>query len=71
MFELNYKDVNGIACQEKFENLTQALNRSKILNRFVTISFDGNQLVGKFGVDSVEQGCLPNGDNYTWKKRRR
>lgn len=71
MFEVNYTDVNGIECCEEFENLTLAIDRSKILNKFVTISFDGNQLVGKFGVAAVEDGLLPNGDNYTWKKRRR
>lgn len=71
MFEVNYKDVNGIECTEKFENLNLAIDRSKSLNKFVTISFDGNELVGKFGVDSVEQGYLPNGDFYNWKKRRR
>jgi hypothetical protein len=70
MYEVNYKDVNGIECNEEFESLTLAIDRSKVLNKFVTISFDGNQLVGKFGVDSIEQGCLPNGDNYSWKKRR-
>jgi hypothetical protein len=26
--------------------------------------------VGKMGVDSVEDGHLPNGDAYTWKMRR-
>ena len=70
MFEVSYKDVNGISCCEEFESLTLAIDRSKILDKFVIISFDGNQLVGKFGVDSIEQGCLPNGDNYHWKKRR-
>ena len=70
MFEVNYKDINGNECCEEFETLTLAIDRSILLNKFVTISFDGNQLVGKFGVDSIEQGCLPNGDNYSWKKRR-
>ena len=71
MYEVNYKDVNDSNCIEEFESLTAAINRSKVLNKFVTISFDGNQLVGKFGVESVEDGLLPNGDSYTWKKRRR
>jgi hypothetical protein len=70
MFEVNYKDVDGVNCCEEFENLNLAIDRSKVLNKFVTISFNGNQLVGKFGVDSVEKGCLPNGDKYNWKKRR-
>ena len=71
MFEVSYKDVNGVNCCEEFENLALAIDRSKVLNKFVTISFDGNQLVGKFGVDSVEHGCLPNGDDYNWRKRRK
>jgi hypothetical protein len=71
MYEVSYKDVDGINYCEEFENLDLAISRSKVLNKFVIISFDGNQLVGKFGVDSVEKGCLPNGDNYTWKKRRK
>ena len=71
MFEVNYKDVNGQECCEEFADLTLAIDRSKVLNKFVTISFDGNQLVGKFGVAAVEHGLLPNGDSYNWKKRRR
>jgi hypothetical protein len=70
MYEVNYVNENGIDCREEFVNLDLAINRSKVLNRFVTISFYGNELVGKFGVDSIESGVLPNGDNYTWKKRR-
>jgi hypothetical protein len=70
MFEVNWKD-NDVDCQRQFENLDAAIQWSKELNKFVTINFDGNQLVGKFGVDSVESGCLPGGDDYTWKKRRR
>jgi hypothetical protein len=27
--------------------------------------------VGEFGVDSVKDGKLPNGDEYLWKKRRK
>ena len=70
MFEVNYKD-NDVEYKEEFNDLTEAIAYSKLLGKFVTISFDGNELVGKFGVESVEDGLLPNGDNYTWKKRRR
>jgi hypothetical protein len=70
MYEVNYKNDNGIDCREEFINLDLAIKRSKVIGRFVTISFYGNELVGKFGVDSVELGQLPNGDSYTWKKRR-
>jgi hypothetical protein len=71
MYEVSYKNIDGIECSEEFESLTLAIDRSKVLNKFVTISFDGNQLVGKFGVAAVEHGLLPNGDSYNWKKRRR
>lgn len=36
----------------------------------VTISNDEITIVGKFGVDSVADGKLPDGADYTWKKRR-
>jgi len=70
MYEVNYKNEDGIDCREEFVNLDLAIKRSKMIGSFVTISFAGNELVGRFGVDSVECGQLPNGDNYTWKKRR-
>jgi hypothetical protein len=38
---------------------------------FVTMVSDNSNVVGKAGVDSVENGLLPNGEKYTWKKRRR
>lgn len=28
------------------------------------------EFVGELGVDFVKDGKLPNGDDYTWKKRR-
>ena len=37
---------------------------------FVTMVSEDPNSVGKPGVDSVENGVLPNGDDYTWKKRR-
>jgi hypothetical protein len=36
----------------------------------VVISSEPENMVGGFGVDSVEDGKLPNGNDYQWKKRR-
>jgi hypothetical protein len=70
MYQVNYKNSQGHDCLATFESLDGAIAHSKTLAKFVTISFAGQQLVGKFGVDSVESGHLPNGDRYTWRKRR-
>ena len=36
----------------------------------VNMSYSTTDMVGKPGVSSVEDGKLPNGNNYGWKKRR-
>lgn len=54
--------------------LLDALAQAKFLrecgNRFVTIVSENPDVVGKPGVDSVVDGKLPDGSDYTWKKRR-
>ena len=55
----------------EFESLDQAMEWAKAIGEFVTIEFDGKQVVGIFGADSVLDGKLPNGETYRWKKRRR
>ena len=44
---------------------------AKHLGEFVTIQFNGLEIAGKFGVDGITGGKFPNGEPYTWKKRRR
>jgi hypothetical protein len=44
---------------------------AKELGEFVTIQFNGSEVVGKFGSDGIIDGKLPNGEAYKWKKRRR
>ncbi len=44
---------------------------AKQLSEFVTIQFNGLEIAGKFGVDGITGGKFPNGEPYTWKKRRR
>lgn len=55
----------------KFETLDQAMAWAKELGEFVTIQFDGMEVVGKFGVDGILDGKFSNGETYTWRKRRR
>ena len=44
---------------------------AKMLNRFVTISGQGFEVVGIFGVDSVADGKCPDGVAYDWNKSSR
>lgn len=55
----------------EFETLDQAMEWAKNLGEFVTIQFNGNEVVGKFGVDSITDGKFSDGEDYLWKKRRR
>lgn len=62
-----------VKCKEKekeFVTLDEAMKFSKELNCYVTIEGEGIELVGIFGADEVKNGKLPNGTDYTWKKRR-
>lgn len=54
----------------EFETLEQAIAWAKELGEFVTIQFNGSEVVGKFGADSILDGKFPDGKPYTWKKRR-
>ena len=55
----------------EFDTLDQAMAWAKELGEFVTIEFDGKQVVGKFGADGILDGKLPNGEAYKWKRRRK
>lgn len=51
--------------------MQEAQSRRQQGENFVCYATENTDMVGKVGVDSVENGKLPNGDNYGWKKRRR
>ena len=55
---------------KEFETLELAMDWAKTLNEFVSISVNGHEFVGRFGSDEIKQGVLPDGHEYTWKKRR-
>ncbi len=56
---------------KEFETLALAMDWAKELGTFVTIKVNGMELVGKFGVDKIENGLCPDGEVYDWKKRRK
>jgi hypothetical protein len=43
---------------------------AKCLEKFVTISGNGMEIVGVYGADTIKDGKCPDGVDYTWKKRR-
>lgn len=75
MYKVYWTDKSMNACFQDFEDMNLALNWVKFLRdsscTFVTMVSENPNVVGKVGVDSVENGMLPNGEKYTWKKRRR
>ena len=57
--------------ETSFAGLDLAMAHAKLLNRFVTISGDGFEIVGMFGVDSIRDGVCPDGVAYDWNKASR
>jgi hypothetical protein len=62
-----------IGKEETFKVLTlaEAMNLAKHMNEFVTIKGADFEIVGKFGVDAVENGKTPDGVTYDWNKASR
>ena len=56
--------------QQDFESLDLAMTYARVLGEFVTITGNGMEIVGRFGVDSIKNGKCPDGIDYTWMKRR-
>lgn len=73
-FRIYYSDVHGIPhavdCSEIAAALATANEKRSQGFEFVTLASVNSEQVGKMGVDSVENGRLPNGSNYTWRMRR-
>ena len=70
MYKVIWKNADTDICTREFDNLAPAMEWAKVLARFVTISGNGMEVVGHFGVDSVKDGVCPDGIAYDWKKRR-
>ena len=55
----------------EFNSLDEAMAFAKELGKFVSIQFDGKEVVGVFGATGVADGKCPDGVAYSWKKRRK
>jgi hypothetical protein len=53
------------------KDLTMAMEMAKYIDEFVTITDGTIEIVGKFGVDSIENGVCPDGVAYDWNKASR
>jgi hypothetical protein len=71
MYKVEWKDTAGRGCEEAVKDLSEAIAFATELGIPVTINGGGMELVGTFGSAGIENGRLPNGDPYTWYKRRR
>ena len=56
---------------ERFITLNEAMAFAKSTGIFVTIKGPDFEVVGRFGVDTVENGKCPDGVAYDWNKSSR
>ncbi len=63
-------EVKGSKVTFNVMTLDEAMKVAKAMNEFVSIKSKDFELVGMFGADKVEDGVLPDGFTYDWKKRR-
>jgi hypothetical protein len=64
------KDSDGHV-RGKSLDLTIAMEMAKLVDEFVTITDGTTEIVGMFGVDSVDNGKTPDGVAYDWNKSSR
>jgi hypothetical protein len=57
--------------EKNFAGLDLAMAHAKWLNKFVTITGNGFEVVGIFGVDAIADGKCPDGVAYDWNKASR
>ena len=62
--------VQGKELMYEVHTLDEAMKWAKKMDEFVTITGPDFEIVGMFGSDTIEDGVLPDGHEYTWKKRR-
>lgn len=74
MYRVYWTAPDGVACSEDYLDMIAALtetNRLRALGRqYVTMVGENVNQVGQLGVSGVESGLLPDGQEYTWSKRR-
>jgi len=62
--------VIGKSTTYEVHSLDDAMKYAKTMNEFVTITGNGMEIVGKFGVDDIKDKKLPDGNSYEWTMRR-
>jgi len=66
-----YKVIGNDVELERFITLNEAMAFAKAVDVFVAIRGPDFEVVGRFGVDTVEDGKCPNGVAYDWNKASR
>ena len=66
-----YSVVFGDVEVERFITLNESMAFAKTIDAFVTIRGENFEVVGRFGVDSVQNGVCPDGIAYDWNKASR
>jgi hypothetical protein len=66
MYKVIYKEI-----EVEFATLDKAMAHAKTLDQFVSIKGGTFEVVGRFGVDSVNNGLCPDGVAYDWNKASR
>jgi hypothetical protein len=74
MYKVYWTAPDGAACSKDYLDMVAALTEANHLRTvgraYVAMVSENPNQVGAMGVDSVEDGKLPNGEVYTWKMRR-
>lgn len=74
-----YYTENGVCKSTLLNELNLAIAEAELLRkrrrdgadiRHVTMSAEYDDMVGQIGVTAVKNGKTPDGQDYTWKKRR-
>jgi hypothetical protein len=75
MYKVYWTSEDGAARSEEYLEMVEALTRANHMRTlgmaYVAMVGENPNQVGKMGCDSVENGKLPSGEDYTWKKRRK
>jgi hypothetical protein len=66
-----YKVISNDKELDRFITLNEAMAFAKAVDVFVAIRGPDFEVVGRFGVDTVEDGKCPDGVAYDWNKSSR
>jgi hypothetical protein len=74
MYKIYWTSEDGSAKSEEYLEMVEALTRVNHMRTlgmsYVAMVSENPNQIGKMGCDGIVNGLLPNGEEYTWKKRR-